>query len=148
MHFPQELSTDSFSTDQTKKSSKESSQRKEQNTSTWNSLLNTIQLDVEALQYQSEKMEIQLTLLNILAVFTAGIDEKLGNLNGLITRVQANTHFSCKCDQVVDKLSTLPSMLSGLIKDIKSVTTGNIIKDQGTSNSMEGTINGQPIRIV
>ena len=46
--------------------------------SIWPTLLQTRQRSVDALQYQSDKMDTQ---LNPLALYVAGIDEKLSDLN-------------------------------------------------------------------
>ena len=50
----------------------------------WTTLLNTLHSAVKAMQYQSDKMEIQLSLLSTMATHIIGIDVKISNLNGLI----------------------------------------------------------------
>lgn len=91
----------------------------------WASLLKTVQLLVEALQYQTDKMDLQLSLLNTLAVYVVAIAGKLGNLNMSLQGIQDFTltkHRTCGCSPIVDKLATLPSMLTDLCAQVKKAS--------------------------
>lgn len=94
----------------------------------WVSLLHTMQLSVNAIQYQSDKMDLQLSVLNSLSIFVANIDGKLAELNNLVRRAQAETQLiqpNCSCITIVDKLATLPTAMDNLLSDIRDAVKNN-----------------------
>ena len=60
-------------------------------------------------------MDIQVTLLDTLALYVAGIDEKLGTLNSLVRRGQAEAKLSYSGGPIVDKMADMPTRLHDFI---------------------------------
>ncbi|KAJ1099211.1 hypothetical protein NDU88_004315 [Pleurodeles waltl] len=61
--------------------------------SAWPQLLQTLHSTVLALNYHSDKLDVQVDLLNTLASYVAGIDQKIENLNQLISRAQTSANY-------------------------------------------------------
>lgn len=83
-----------------------------------------------ALAYQSEKMDVQIDLLNLMATAVSGIDRKMIELHDLINRAQtyaATAKIDCTCVPVVNKLVTIPEAMTGLIQELKANLTRNVI---------------------
>ncbi|KAJ1214973.1 hypothetical protein NDU88_002583 [Pleurodeles waltl] len=88
----------------------------------WEVVFKTSQLTLEALAYQSNKMDVQIELLNIIATSISGIDQKLVDINNLIIRAQTlaeTTNIECACAPIVEKFKQIPEVLSTIIDDIK-----------------------------
>ena len=75
----------------------------------WSTLLNTLQLATNAMNYQADKMDLQLALLSTLASHVANIDGRLVELSGLIKRVQSDETNNlkkvqpcCFCAEITD----------------------------------------------
>ncbi|KAJ1144231.1 hypothetical protein NDU88_010532 [Pleurodeles waltl] len=72
--------------------------------SAWSQLLQTLQSTVLALNYHSDKLDVQVDLLNTLASYVAAINQNIENLNQLITRAQTSSnyvHLSCFCSPII-----------------------------------------------
>ncbi|KAJ1178170.1 hypothetical protein NDU88_003417 [Pleurodeles waltl] len=72
----------------------------------WELVFKTSQLTLEALTYQSNKMDVQIELLNIIATSISGIDQKLVDLNNLNIQAQTlaeTTNIECACAPMVEK---------------------------------------------
>ncbi|KAJ1131152.1 hypothetical protein NDU88_009495 [Pleurodeles waltl] len=93
--------------------------------SAWPQLLQTLQSTVMALNYHSDKHDVQVDLLNTLASYVAGIDKKIENLNQVITRAQTSSNYvqpSCCCSPIIESLSSLPTILSSAVCKIKRLS--------------------------
>lgn len=95
-----------------------------------------MQRTVDTLHFQSDKMDLQLTLLDTLAVYVGRIDEKLGQLNSLIGRAQQEAKLSCSCGPIIDKLAALPEIVSTLIEGLPKgpYATDQYINPRETAN--------------
>ncbi|KAJ1156511.1 hypothetical protein NDU88_009230 [Pleurodeles waltl] len=71
------------------------------------------------------KCRTAVDLLNLIAVFTAGIDSKLDNLNKLADLV----HSACCCSPTIESLTSPPSFLNTTKLEIKKLMDG---PDNGT----------------
>ncbi|KAJ1100187.1 hypothetical protein NDU88_005274 [Pleurodeles waltl] len=105
----------------------------------WEVVFKTSQLTLEALTYQSNKMDVQIDLLNIIATSISGIDQKLVDLNNLIIRAQTlaeTTNIECACAPIVEKLKQIPEVLSTIIDDIKNNNLTGHSKKMGNEREM------------
>ncbi|KAJ1105113.1 hypothetical protein NDU88_002521 [Pleurodeles waltl] len=90
--------------------------------SAWPQLLQTLHSTVLALNYHSDKLDVQVDLLNTLAFYVAGIDKKIENLNQLISRAQTSANYvklTCCCSPTIESLSPFPTFLSSVVCEIK-----------------------------
>ncbi|KAJ1202862.1 hypothetical protein NDU88_006657 [Pleurodeles waltl] len=88
----------------------------------WPHLLQTLESTMPAHNYHFDTLDLQVGLLNLLAVFTAGIYSKLDNLNKLILRAQSTTDIvesACCCSPIIDSLSLLSTFLNDVLSEIK-----------------------------
>ncbi|KAJ1109763.1 hypothetical protein NDU88_007122 [Pleurodeles waltl] len=92
----------------------------------WPQLPQTLQSNVLALNYHSDKLDVQVDLLKTLASYVAGIDQTIENLNQLITRAQTSTNYeqpTCCCSPIIESLSSLPTFLSSVVCEIKRLSS-------------------------
>ena len=71
------------------------------------------------MNFQSEKFDVQIALLKVLALHISGIDAKLGALNNLIVRAQNDVYpklEGCNCNTAYGKISTLLQELEERLK--------------------------------
>ncbi|KAJ1118275.1 hypothetical protein NDU88_006470 [Pleurodeles waltl] len=93
--------------------------------SAWHQLLQTLQSTVLALNYHSDKLDVQVDVLNTLASYVAHIDHKIENLNKLTTRAQTSSNYvqpTCCCSPIIESLSSLPTFLSSVVREIKRLS--------------------------
>ncbi|KAJ1208500.1 hypothetical protein NDU88_003885 [Pleurodeles waltl] len=77
------------------------------------SLLNALHTSTTVLNMQSDKLDLQSDLMNVMATHIADINQKLDMLTIWPPVPKANVdHLQdpCKCGQIINKLSTLPNM--------------------------------------
>ncbi|KAJ1190998.1 hypothetical protein NDU88_000315 [Pleurodeles waltl] len=94
--------------------------------SAWPQLLQTLQATVLALNYHSSKLDVKVDLLNTLASYVAYIDQKIENLNQLISRAQTTANYvqpTCCCSRFIESLSSLPTFLSTVVCEIKRLSS-------------------------
>ncbi|XP_078503492.1 fibrocystin [Lissotriton helveticus] len=97
------------------------------------------ELDTEVISViedeQADKMDIQISLLNTLAVYVAKIDERISNLNSLIRRAQETVdrpQQGCDCSPIVEKLCSLPGIMEKLVADLKEIAKATPISGNGS----------------
>ncbi|KAJ1123416.1 hypothetical protein NDU88_001886 [Pleurodeles waltl] len=81
-------------------------------------------------------------ILSLVAVLVAGIDEHINYLNSLIKRAQKATNDlapRCCCSATLDELSQLPTILWGVIKELKDRKDAHMpTQPQGGPNTVHG----------
>ncbi|KAJ1170006.1 hypothetical protein NDU88_001887 [Pleurodeles waltl] len=128
----------SYGKEAPKKSSPITLGKKEPQGPLWASMLRMLQSSVEAMNFQANKIDIQINLLNTLAMYVTRIDEQISNLNNLVKRAQPGAQ-ECNRSLVFDKLPTLAKMMTKLLGDLKEVTNVKLQKCAGPAQA-DGTI--------
>lgn len=110
--------------------SKEEKREESKQEKAWPIALDILHRSADAMTYQANKMDIQISLLNTLAVYVAKIDDKISNLNNLIRRAQSGVDLPQQgsgCSPIIEKLSTLPVVMDKLLTDLKTFIKTKII---------------------
>ncbi|KAJ1142898.1 hypothetical protein NDU88_009210 [Pleurodeles waltl] len=120
----------------------------------WEALNSTLMSITNAMIFNTDKLDIQIEILQNLATTTMAIDNKLDKLNALIRRAQShmkadkgkvNQTYQCHCSSILDKLQELPTVKSTLVTDLKQelLQRGNVKQllqsPQGTNNPQKRT---------
>lgn len=100
----------------------------------WTHLFQTLDNTSKAIEYQSNKFDIQITLLESLAKFTAAIDSRFENMHTKIneqlreaTEIPTvnkshNQLNQCHTSSFIsDKVQEFPAIVSTLVEEIKSM---------------------------
>lgn len=90
----------------------------------WDIFYQKSTLTLEALTFQSNKMDTQIEILGVMGNAVAGIDHKLAELNNLINKAQkeaASNYFDCTCAPIINKLATIPEVVNTIFKDVKDI---------------------------
>ncbi|KAJ1175818.1 hypothetical protein NDU88_001103 [Pleurodeles waltl] len=94
------------------------------------SLLNALHTSTTALNMQSDKLDLQMDLTNVMAIDIADINRKLDLLAiRPLEHISSQQQVFCNCGPVIDKLSMLPTILTEILQKVK------------TSNTNEATFN-------
>ncbi|KAJ1142283.1 hypothetical protein NDU88_008610 [Pleurodeles waltl] len=94
------------------------------------SLLNALHTSTTALNMQSDKLDLQMDLIKVMAIHIADINRKLDLLAiRPLEQISSQQQAFCNCGPVLDKLSTLPTILTEILQKVK------------TSNINEATFN-------
>lgn len=120
-------------------------------TATWSeSLLRTLQQATDVLNFQSDKLDVQVDLMNLIAVHIAGINTKLDTITAQITKgnkdVQAKNkllNLNCGCGQIIDKLASLPEILTEILHVVQppgSTDKTPILEQIGENNGTPGQV--------
>ncbi|KAJ1118797.1 hypothetical protein NDU88_006984 [Pleurodeles waltl] len=75
-----------------------------------------------AIQFQADKQDTQVDLLNILAIHIVSIDKKLQSLNDLIKRAQTHSYtqqMTCQCSITGDNSQRSLDILNDILKEVK-----------------------------
>ncbi|KAJ1166117.1 hypothetical protein NDU88_006526 [Pleurodeles waltl] len=95
------------------------------------SLLNALHTLTTALNMQSDKLDLQMDLMNVMAIHIANINRKLDLLaTRPLEHISSQQQVFCNCGPVIDKLSMLPTILTEILQKVK---TSNI--DEATFNN-------------
>ncbi|KAJ1188562.1 hypothetical protein NDU88_005323 [Pleurodeles waltl] len=99
------------------------------------SLLNALHTSTAVLNMQSDKLDLQMDLMKVMATCIAGINYKLDSLAIRPTEQNCNQqHFPCNFGPILDKLCTLPQVLVEILQEVKSRKTNEAIsRNQDTS---------------
>lgn len=83
---------------------------------------------------QSDKLDLQIDPMNIMETHVSSINTKIDILTKQLKKVQSpkstDPQCICKCDQIIDKLSTLPATLIDILKEIKHKADHKLILRQ------------------
>ncbi|KAJ1169922.1 hypothetical protein NDU88_001808 [Pleurodeles waltl] len=94
------------------------------------SLLNALHTSTTALNMQSDKLDLQMDLMKVMAIHIADINRKLELLDiRPLEQISSQQQAFCNCGPVIDKLSTLPTILTEILQKVKK------------SNIVEATFN-------
>ncbi|KAJ1216348.1 hypothetical protein NDU88_003951 [Pleurodeles waltl] len=94
-------------------------------------LLNALHTSTTALNMQSDKLDLQMDLIKVMAIHIADINRKLDLLAiRPLEQISSEQQAFCNCGPVIDKLSTLPTILTEILQKVK---TSNI--DEATFNT-------------
>ncbi|KAJ1219143.1 hypothetical protein NDU88_006714 [Pleurodeles waltl] len=95
------------------------------------SLLNSLHTSTTALNMQSDKLDFQMDLMKVMAIHIADINRKLDLLAiRPLEQISSQQQAFCNCGPVIDKLSTLPTILTEILQKVKA---SNI--DEATFNT-------------
>ncbi|KAJ1117679.1 hypothetical protein NDU88_005876 [Pleurodeles waltl] len=85
------------------------------------SLLNALNTSTTVLNMQSDKLDLQMDLMKVMAIHIADINRKLDML-AIRPLEQKSSHQQafCNCGPVIDKLSTLPTILTEILQKVKT----------------------------
>ncbi|KAJ1161794.1 hypothetical protein NDU88_002275 [Pleurodeles waltl] len=99
------------------------------------SLLNALHTSTVVLNMQSDKLDLQMDLMKVMATCIAGINHKLDPLAFHPTEQNSNLRLlPCNCGPILDKLCTLPQVLIEILQEVKAGKTNEAIsRNQGTS---------------
>lgn len=104
----------------------------------WGVLLSTLESISTAISHQADKHDVQVDLLNIMAIDIVGIDKKLQSLNDLITRQHNYTQqVNCKCTSVCENPQKLSVILSDILTEVRAQATGAHKKEKETVRAEE-----------
>ncbi|KAJ1143949.1 hypothetical protein NDU88_010251 [Pleurodeles waltl] len=120
----------------------------------WEALNNTLMSITNAMIFNTDKLDIQIEILQNLASTTMAMDNKLDKLNALIRRAQShmeadkgkvNRTYQCHCSPILDKTPRTAPVMSTLVTDLKQelLQRGNVKQllqsPQGTNNPQKRT---------
>ncbi|KAJ1153247.1 hypothetical protein NDU88_006008 [Pleurodeles waltl] len=91
----------------------------------WKALLATMDAISAAIQFQADKQDTQVDLLNILAIHIVSIDNKLQSLNDLIKRAQTHSYtqqVTCQCCTTGGNSQRSLDILNDILKEVKIQT--------------------------
>ncbi|KAJ1101369.1 hypothetical protein NDU88_006437 [Pleurodeles waltl] len=85
------------------------------------SLLNALHTSTTALNMQSDKLDLQMDLMNVMAIHIADINRKLDLLAiRPLEQISNQQQAFCNCGPVIDKLSMLPTILTEILQKVKT----------------------------
>ncbi|KAJ1105324.1 hypothetical protein NDU88_002732 [Pleurodeles waltl] len=113
-------------------------------------MLRTLQNSLETMNFQANKMGIQISLLNTLGMYVAGITKQISNLNNLVKRAKAHvgapeSYCWCNILSVLGELATLPEVMTKLQGDLKEVANGRLKKSNGTKQADGAISSSEPL---
>ncbi|KAJ1174862.1 hypothetical protein NDU88_000153 [Pleurodeles waltl] len=91
----------------------------------WKALLAKMDVISAAIQFQADKQDNQVDLLNILAIHIVNIDNKLQSLNDLMKRAQTHSYtqqVTCQCSITGDNSQRSLDILNDILKEVKTQT--------------------------
>ncbi|KAJ1125034.1 hypothetical protein NDU88_003530 [Pleurodeles waltl] len=87
------------------------------------SLLNALHTSTTALNMQSDKLDLQMDLMNVMAIHIADINRKLDLLAiRPLEQISNQQQAFCNCGPVIDKLSMLPTILTEILQKVKTIS--------------------------
>ncbi|KAJ1097436.1 hypothetical protein NDU88_002555 [Pleurodeles waltl] len=88
------------------------------------SLLNALNTSTTALNMQSDKLDLQMDLMKVMAIHIDDINHKLDLLAiRPLEQISSQQQAFCNCGPVIDKLSMLPTILTEILQKVKTSST-------------------------
>ncbi|KAJ1143614.1 hypothetical protein NDU88_009920 [Pleurodeles waltl] len=85
------------------------------------SLLNALHTSTTTLNMQSDKLDLQMDLMNVMAIHIADVNRKLDLLAiRPLEQISNQQQAFCNCDPVIDKLSMLPTILTEILQKVET----------------------------
>ncbi|KAJ1192412.1 hypothetical protein NDU88_001719 [Pleurodeles waltl] len=91
-----------------------------------NTLYNVLSAITTATSMNTDKLDIQISMMQTMPPYIMAIDTKMEKLNSFITSTQsyaAETYLNCRHSPVMEKLAELPRVMKNMIIEIKNTTS-------------------------